>query len=210
MGCLQTDVAPHFNNLIEEIHMSILDKVIAAVTPPESEEARREAREKAQAAATSGDWLSMVLEHHMHIETAFAAVKAANNAGAQAAAQKKLAVILTGHSNAEESVLYPALAGAGEKGHSTMAYNEQAAAKIQMGLLEKLTPLSQEYLEKLEHIRGAVAHHVYEEEGNWFIDLKQKISPSDQVQLTLRYEEEFIRYVGTNVQPPDVRVRAAR
>jgi len=91
-----------------------------------------------------------------------------------------------------------------------MAYNEQAARKIQMGLLEKLTPLSQEYLEKLEHIRGAVAHHVYEEEGNWFIDLKQKISPSDQVQLTLRYEEEFIRYVGTNVQPPDVRVRAAR
>ena len=58
--------------------MSILDKVIAAVTPPESEDARREAREKAQAAASPGDWLSMVLEHHKHIETAFAAVKAAN------------------------------------------------------------------------------------------------------------------------------------
>jgi Hemerythrin HHE cation binding domain len=190
--------------------MSMLDKVIAAVTPPESEDARRDARAKAQAAATPGDWLSMVLEHHRHIETAFAAVKAATNAGAQAAAQKKLAVILTGHSNAEESVLYPALAGADEKGHATMAYTEQAAAKIQMGLLEKLPPLSREYLDKLEHIRGAVAHHMYEEEGTWFIDLQEKTSPSDQVQLTLRYEEEFIRYVGTNVQPPDVRMRATR
>lgn len=151
--------------------MSILDKVIAAVTPPESEDARTDARAKAQAAASPGDWLSMVLEHHKHIETAFPAVKAPNNAGAQVAAQKKLAVILTGHSNAEESVLYPALAGANERGHATMAYTEQAAAKIQMRLLEK---------------------------------------PSDQLQLTQRYEEEFIRYVGTNVQPPDVRMRAAR
>jgi hypothetical protein len=209
MGYLQTDVAPHFNNLIKEIRMSILDKVIAAVTPPESEDARREAREKAQAAASPGDWLSMVLEHHKHIETAFAAVKAANNPGAQVTAQRKLAVILTGHSNAEESVLYPALAGANEEGHATMAYTEQAAAKIQMGLLEKLTPLSQAYLDKLEHIRGAVTHHMYEEEGNWFIDLKEKITPSDQLQLTQRYEEEFIRYVGTDVQPPDVQVRAA-
>jgi hypothetical protein len=142
--------------------------------------------------------------------TAFAAVKAANNAGAQVAVQKKLAVILTGHSNAEESVLYPALADANEKGHATMAYTEQAAAKIQMGLLEKLTPLSSAYLDKLEHIRGAVAHHMYEEEGNWFIDLKEKLPSSDQVLLTQRYEEEFVRYVGTNVQPPDVRVRAAR
>ena len=115
--------------------MSILDKVVAAVTPPESEEARRQARAKAQAAASPGDWLSMVLDHHKHIETAFAAVKAANDAGAQVAAQKKLAVILTGHSNAEESVLYPALAGAGEKGHSTMAYNEQAAAIAVLVLL---------------------------------------------------------------------------
>jgi hypothetical protein len=209
MGDLQTDVAPPFNNLIEELHMSILDKVIAAVTPPENDEARREAREKAEAAATPGDWLFMVLEHHKHIETAFAAVKAADNRGAQVAAQKKLAVILAGHANAEESVLYPALVAADEKGHAMMAYDEQAAAKIQMGLLEKLPPLSQEYLDKLEHIRGAVAHHMYEEEGNWFIDLKEKAPPADQAQLTQRYEEEFLRYVGTNVQPPDVRTRAA-
>jgi hypothetical protein len=176
--------------------MSIIDKVVAAVTPPESEEARKEARAKARAAAKPGDWLSMVLEHHLQIENAFAEVKSATTAAGRLAAQKTLAVILTGHSNAEESVLYPALAGADEKSHATMAYAEQAAAKTQMALLEKLSPMSQEYLDKLEHIRGAVAHHVYEEEGTWFIELKDKVPAAEQTKLSHRYAEEFNRYVG--------------
>src|ERR1700742_1385036 len=108
--------------------MSIVDKIVAAVTPPESESARQEARAKAHAVASPGDWLSMVLEHHERIESAFAAVKSANSANAQIAAQKKLAVMLTGHANAEESAIYPALADANEKGHATTAYGEQAAA----------------------------------------------------------------------------------
>jgi hypothetical protein len=178
--------------------MSIVDKIVAAVTPPESEEARREARAKAHSVASPGDWLVVVLQHHLQIEAGFASVKAAMTANAQIAAQKKLAVLLTGHANAEESVLYPALAGAGEEGHAMMAYSEQAAAKVQMGLLERLTPMTQEYLDKLEHIRGAVAHHMYEEEGNWFVDLKTKSSFADQALLAQRYEEEFVRYVGAD------------
>ena len=189
--------------------MSILDQVVAAVTPPESEESRKEARAKALAAAVPGTWLSMVLEHHLQIEQAFAEVKAATNPAARLAAQKTLAVILTGHSNAEESVLYPALAGADEKSHATMAYAEQAAAKTQMGLLEKLPPMSQDYLDKLEHIRGAVAHHVYEEEGKWFLELKDKVSDAEQAVLSQRYAEEFDRYVGDVVEMSAPRRRGA-
>ncbi len=44
--------------------MSLLDKAIAAITPPESDEARAKARARAEAAATPGDWLSQVLDHH--------------------------------------------------------------------------------------------------------------------------------------------------
>jgi len=87
---------------------------------------------------------------------------------------------------------------ANEKGHATMAYTEQAAAKTQMALLENLAPMSQDYLDKLEHIRGAVAHHVYEEEGTWFLELKEKVPASDQAKLTLRYQQEFERYVGSD------------
>jgi hypothetical protein len=78
-----------------------------------------------------------------------------------------------------------------------------------MGLLEKLAPMTTDYLDKLEHIRGAVAHHMYEEEGNWFIDLKEKASATDQVLITRRYEEEFTRYVGANVGVSDTRLQAA-
>jgi hypothetical protein len=176
--------------------MSIVDKVVAAVTPPESAESRKEARAKAQQAAKPGDWLSLVLQHHVEIESAFAAVKAARDAAGRTAALKRLGLILTGHAIAEEAVLYPALAGADEKGHATMAYTEQAAAKTQLGLLETIEPLSQDFLDKLEHIRGAVAHHVYEEEGTWFLELREKVPMIDQARLTARYREEFDRYMG--------------
>jgi hypothetical protein len=179
--------------------MSIIDQIVAAVTPPESEEARQNARRKALAIANPGDWLSVVLEHHQNIEAAFLAVKDATTPPAQLAAQKKLATLLTGHSVAEEAVLYPALADAGEKAYATMAYTEQSAAKIQMGLLEKLAPLSPAFLEKLEHIRGAVRHHMYEEESTWFLHLKENVVAPEQDRLTARYVEEFTRYVGTAV-----------
>jgi hemerythrin superfamily protein len=176
--------------------MSILDKVVSAVTPLESEEQRNDARSRARAAARPGDWLSLVLEHHVWIENAFAAVEAALDVAERVAAQKELALILTGHSNAEESVLYPALAHADEKGHATTAYSEQAAAKMEMSELDALAPMSQEYLDKLRDIRAAVAHHVYEEEGKWFLELKNTLPESDQAPLTQRYLEEFDRYVG--------------
>ena len=190
--------------------MSILDKVISAVTPLESDQAREEARNKALSAATPNGWLSMVIQHHRDIERAFAGVQAASTAAAQMAAQKELAVLLTGHSIAEEAVRYPALAGADEQGHATMAYAEQSAAKTQMGLLETIEPLSQDFLDKLEHIRGAVLHHVYEEENTWFFELQQKLSEVDKARLAVRYKEEFNRYVNGAVEPAYPRAAAGR
>jgi hypothetical protein len=188
-----------------EHEMTIIDKVIAAVTPPESEEARAEARAKAREAADGAGWLAMVLDHHLQIEAAFEAVKTATSAGAQRAAQKQLALILTGHSNAEEAVLYPAMALSGEKTDSASAYTQQSAAKVQMAALDDLEPMTQDYLDKLEHIRGAVAHHVYEEEGTWFPQLRQGVDPTMQGKLTKRYREEFERYMSANA---DVRAAA--
>jgi len=188
--------------------MSIIDKVVSAVTPLESDEARRDARAKAKSVAQPGDWLSLVLQHHEQIEAAFAAVKSATSAAAQTAALKQLGIVLTGHSNAEESVIYPAMTKADEKGHAGTAYTEQAAAKTQMALLEGLTPMTQEYLDKLEHIRGAVSHHVYEEEKHWFVELHEKLPQAEQAKITERYEEEFSRYVGRDADSTQPRRRA--
>lgn len=156
--------------------------------------ARGDARARAQAAATPGDWLSTLLSHHVQIESAFSAVKNASNVATQMKSQSHLVEILTGHSNAEESVIYPALIGVNEKAHATKAYAEQAATKTQMGLLERLVPMTQDYFDELEQIRDAVAHHMFEEEGTWFLELKARTPLADQSHLTQRYREEFARY----------------
>jgi len=175
--------------------MSILDKAIAAVTPPVSDEKRAEARERARAAAEPGDWLSMILDHHEGIEAAFAALKAAGSPEARRTAQKALGTLLNGHAMAEEAVIYPALAHAGKMLSAETAYIEQVAAKMQLAALDHLDPMSEDYLDKLGHLEGAVATHVYQEESGWFVDLKEKAPATDQQAATQRYQEEYSRYI---------------
>jgi len=176
--------------------MSIVDKIIAAVTPPESRRARAKAREKAIEQAEPGSWFAMILDHHQQIEEAFDVLEQATDAVRRRAAQKWLAILLTGHAIAEEVTLYPAMASHGEKARTELAYQEQSAAKGETAALEELDPMSEDYADKVAHIRGAVAHHMYEEEDTWFVKLQKEASPETMARLTRRYEEEFSRYVG--------------
>lgn len=175
--------------------MTIVDKVIDALTPRESDPDRMEARRRAVDLARPGSWLALVLEHHLQIEAAFAAARDALSEPARTTARKQLAVVLTGHSMAEEGVIYPALSAVVGKADAESAYLEQSTAKQEMAALEILDPMSLEYLEKLEEIRAAVAHHVYEEESQWFIKLQQQADSHTHDRLSMRYREEFERYV---------------
>lgn len=175
--------------------MSVFDKIVAAVTPPESEEDRAKARQKARAVAQPGDWLDQILGHHEQIEGAFARAEAANDAQSRKQAVKELGALLTGHSSAEEAVIYPQLSE-DHKGQLGLSYQEQQAAKVEMALLEALDPMSQDWIDKLGHIKGAVAHHVYEEEGDRFLNLKKELPLAAQARMTERYREETQRYDG--------------
>jgi hemerythrin superfamily protein len=174
--------------------MSIFDKVAAKIMPPESAQDRAEARRKAEELASDCPFLVDVLDHHRRIERGFAKARSASDASSRTAALKGLALILTAHANAEETVLYPAMADTGEKAHAGMGYQEQAIVKIEMAKLEMIEPMSQEWTDKLEHIEGAVAHHVYEEEGTWFPELKKAILPAQHHRIIKRFREEFDRY----------------
>lgn len=175
--------------------MSIIDKALGALTPPESEEARAEATRKARAATQGADWLSMALDHHDQIRAAFEACRSATLPQERVAQMQRLALVLNGHALAEEVVLYPAMAKSGEKGHAGLAYTEQTTAKMQMAELERIDPATDAWVDKLEHIRGAVLHHIFEEEGAWFLELKQDYD--DQAFLTRRFHEEFERYAAS-------------
>lgn len=180
------------DKVLEEQTMSIVDKVVSAVTPPESDAQRIEATRRARSVAEQGGWLSMALDHHDQIRAALREGLAASPQQ-RPMAMKRLALVLNGHALAEEVVLYPAMAKAHEKGHANMAYTEQVATKMQMAELERLDPATQDWTDKLEHIEGALLHHMYEEEGTWFIDL---LEYEDQKALTQRFREEYTRYTG--------------
>ena len=90
--------------------MSLLDKVVAAVVPEPSAEKRAECRAQARSLGGGSGSLARVLDHHERIEVAFDAVRDASNPTARRAAQRWLTALLTGHSLAEEAVLYPAMA----------------------------------------------------------------------------------------------------
>lgn len=176
--------------------MSAIDKIIAAVTPAESDEDRAEARARATDASEPDDWLSLILDHHIELEDALIAVEEAVDLEERTDAFKEFAILLVGHAIAEEVVIYPALSMDASAGHADTGYSEQAVVKMQMGALERLDPLSEEFEDKLEEVKVALQHHMYEEEGNWFLDLKQKATAEDQATMTARYAEEFDRYVG--------------
>jgi len=161
--------------------MSFVGKAIAALTPPESDKARAEATANARAAAGHGTWFALVLDHHERLRSAFTETRSASKADEKAIALQRLGILLLGHAQAEEAVLYPALAAGNEKGHAEIGYNEQAMVKMEMALLEQLPLLSEEFDDKLEHIEGAVLHHMYEEEGKWFLALAKKSNNQDML-----------------------------
>lgn len=180
--------------------MSFLDKLAAKVMPPESEQDRADARARAQGLSQGEDWLGLALDHHRQIEAAFAAaLDSGADAPGKREALKHLAALLNGHSLAEEVVLYPALVEAGNKSGATMAYEEQSLTKVQMHKLEHLDPMSEEWREKLEHIRGAVQHHMYEEENDWFPQIASGCTPDTRAMLTQRFKQEFDRYTRAEV-----------
>jgi hemerythrin superfamily protein len=176
--------------------MSFLDKVAAALTPPESDEDRARAHAEAQTLTPNNEWLARALSHHEQIEAHFATALNATRPTEAAAAVKELSVLLIAHSIAEEVALYPVLVMEGHKAHAAEAYQEQQMAKIQMAELERLSPLTQEWRDKLEHIRGAVLHHIYREESTWFPELIRETEPGQLAMIDARFQEEFDRSMG--------------
>lgn len=175
--------------------MSLLDKIAATLAPPESDADRADAHQRAKELTPGNEWLARALTHHEEIEASFArALNASNDADATQAV-KNLALVLNAHSMAEEVVLYPVLVMEGHKGHAAEAYEEQQMAKVQMAELERLPPRSQEWRDKLEHIRGAVLHHIYREESTWFPELVQETTTLDKAMLDRRFSEEFDRFM---------------
>lgn len=176
--------------------MSFLDRIAAAVTPAASDEDRAEARRKIESMAAGEPFAEAIVAQHKQIEALFAEARSAGSAAAAHDAVRELAALLTGHSNAEEVVIYPDLAEFGGKTQAAMAYEEHAMTKVQLAKLQRMEPGSKEWREKLDHIESAVQQHVYQEEHSWLPDLITNTPAEIKAKLSRRYREEFERYCG--------------
>lgn len=174
--------------------MSFLDKIVSVAMPAASDEERAKTRREAEALAARSAWLDQVLGHHKAIEGLFSVAKGAADGASRQHAAKELGALLLGHSNAEEAVIYPLVLERSGKLHAAMAYEEQAMTKIQMAKLERLDPMSQDWLDKLGHIEAAVQQHVYQEESEWFPDVVKNATSEEQTLIAKRFSEEFARY----------------
>lgn len=181
--------------------MSLLDKFVSVVMPAASEQDRAEARKKVETHLPGNEWLALALDHHRQIESLFNQAKTASDAGSRRKALRELGALLLGHANAEEAVIYPTVAERSGKIHAVMAYEEQAMTKIQMAKLELIDPMTQDWIDKLEHIEGAVQQHVYQEEKDWFPDVAKHATPEERAQLNARFQEEFERYKSASAAP---------
>ena len=168
---------------------------ILGVTPSHTNVEREDVRTKAKKEATA-TWFTLILQHHEEIESTFDAIKDAKTLNARTAAQKKLMTLLTGHSVAEEAIVYPFMKLETSAMNATHAYAEQALAKVELVALDEIPDkMSKKYEEKLEEIRSAVVHHMIEEERDFFPELQSKVKHDEHAKITRHYKMEFERYV---------------
>ena len=73
---------------------------------------------------------------------------------------------------------------------------------MQLAALETIDPMGQDYLDKLGHLEGAVMHHVFEEENEWFLELQTRATTPENERITARFQEEFDRYMGLDAPRP--------
>jgi hemerythrin superfamily protein len=173
--------------------MSFLDRIAAAIAPAATDEQRREARTQLEELAVNEPFAEDILAHHRRIEGMFEEARSASGPEAQAVVAR-LAMLLNAHSMAEEAVVYPEISDHSGKAHAGMAYEEHAMTKVQLAALQKLTPGTEEWREKLDHIESAVQQHVYQEEGSWLPDVIRYAPLDSRQRMSMEFREYFERF----------------
>lgn len=176
--------------------MTFLDRIAAAILPAASDEDRAQARLQLEKIAAGETFAEDILRQHKHIEQLFSQARSQSGEEAKVTVTD-LAMLLTGHSMAEEAVIYPEVSTHSSKAHAGMAYEEHAMTKIELAELQKLHPGSEEWLEKLDHIESAVQQHVYQEESSWLPDVIRHAPMDERHRMSVEFRDHFDRFDHT-------------
>lgn len=153
------------------------------------------AQRAAAAAGEGGDWFTTVQTQHVMIAKSFDALLATKSGPPKSSLLKAIAYQLTAHSTAEENVLYPLIAQNGMQTEADKLYLDQAHAKIMNAELDMNALLNQSgdsWKDAARTLQQAVLKHAKEdEEGNYYPQLREKLSPSQTSIVSSEYKVHF-------------------
>lgn len=146
-----------------------------------------------------GDWLAVIRQHHRLIERSFAELLERDERSYERRnlQLRNLDQLLTAHSLAEETVIYPALALAGMQKEAEHLYADEAHAKIALARVELAVPGrrgERDWVEPARALRDAVLRHAKEdEEARIFPELHRRLEAAQNRRLSQAYAREFSR-----------------
>lgn len=120
------------------------------------------------------DVVDLIMQDHREFERLFAQLE--NEPDKRPTVLPVLATLLTAHSRAEESDVYPAAAGAG--GSDDVAHSQEEHVEADQ-ILERLLacdPTGDEFADVLKELVDAVTHHLEEEEETVLPHMRESMS----------------------------------
>lgn len=129
------------------------------------------------------DVITILKDDHRTVEELFQRFEATTDRAK--ATRRKLAdriiTELSVHAAVEEQILYPVTRALDEEAHEQTleALEEHHLVKLTLAELEKMDPADERFAAKVKVLAENVRHHVKEEEGTMFPQLREQLSRND-------------------------------
>ena len=143
----------------------------------------------------AGDWDEALKAEHQLTLKVFDAIEATNetNTTKRAMLLTNLKHMLAKHALEEENVIYPALREAGETEAADRLNKDHGYVKQYLYELSELPRNVPAWIEKVRRFRTEIEEHMREEERELFPQLKAKLSPAKNKELTGLMNKEGLK-----------------
>jgi hemerythrin-like domain-containing protein len=138
----------------------------------------------------------LLKEQHAEVKQMFKEFEAATTQRRKQELFDKVADALAAHSTIEEKIFYPSVYVGSLKEKLKEAVEEHLAAKRIIADLLRLSPEDEQFDAKMAVLKEAIEHHVEEEEGELFPQVKKNFDPSELAAMGERMEMVFKELVA--------------
>jgi hemerythrin superfamily protein len=146
------------------------------------------------------DVIDLISQDHRELERLFQQLK--EQPATRAATVPVMITLLTAHSRAEETSVYPAAVDAGSTSEIEHSQKEHLTADRLAAELAAADPRSGDFVTKLEELVDAVQHHIDEEEQTVLPRLRGRLDQQQLVELGEAFLASRSEHLGK--QPDDI------